>query len=56
MSPDLGGCLCWGCMLTLETETLFKNLPDMKIAVPIEELETTPLEKDVGINKLPVTF
>ncbi|KAK1826626.1 cytochrome P450 55A2 [Podospora conica] len=37
-------------------ETLFKNLPDLKIAVPIEELECTPLDKDVGIVKLPVTF
>lgn len=40
----------------METETLFKNLPDLKIGVPIEELETTPLEKDVGIVNLPVTF
>lgn len=40
----------------VQTETLFKNLPDLKIAVPIEELETTPLEKDVGIVNLPVTF
>jgi nitric oxide reductase len=40
----------------VETETLFKNLPDLKIAVPIEELDTTPLEKDVGIQTLPVTF
>ena len=35
---------------------MVKNLPDLKLAVPIEKLEYTPLDKDVGIQKLPVTF
>ncbi|KAL0936800.1 cytochrome p450 55a3 [Colletotrichum truncatum] len=36
--------------------TLFKKLPNLKIAVPIPELEYTPLHKDVGVAKLPVTW
>ncbi|KAK7725483.1 hypothetical protein SLS63_008086 [Diaporthe eres] len=36
--------------------TLFQRLPDLQIAVPISELEFTPLHKDVGVVKLPVTW
>ncbi|KAI8308666.1 Cytochrome P450 55A3 [Colletotrichum sp. SAR11_59] len=36
--------------------TLFHKLPNLKIAVPISELEFTPLHKDVGVVKLPVTW
>ncbi|KAH0439186.1 cytochrome p450 55a3 [Colletotrichum camelliae] len=36
--------------------TLFQKLPNLKIAVPIPELEFTPLHKDVGVVKLPVTW
>ncbi|KAF9871353.1 cytochrome p450 55a3 [Colletotrichum karsti] len=36
--------------------TLFQKLPELKIAVPISELEYTPLHKDVGVAKLPVTW
>ncbi|KAI5459316.1 cytochrome P450 55A3 [Mariannaea sp. PMI_226] len=42
----------------LETvfETLFARLPNLKVAVPLEELTYTPLHKDVGIAALPVTW
>jgi nitric oxide reductase len=43
-------------MISLNTATLFKRLPNLKIAVPIEGLEYTPLVKDVGIVSLPVTW
>lgn len=36
--------------------TLFRRLPGLKIAVPIDELEYTPLVRDVGIVSLPVTW
>lgn len=36
--------------------TLFQRLPDLKIAVREQELEFSPLHKDVGITYLPVTF
>ncbi|KAF0319642.1 cytochrome p450 55a3 [Colletotrichum asianum] len=36
--------------------TLFHKLPNLKIAVSISELEFTPLHKDVGVVKLPVTW
>ncbi|KAK3690222.1 cytochrome P450 [Podospora appendiculata] len=42
--------------LRIVFETLYKKLPDLKVAVPIEELEYTPLYRDVGIVKLPVTW
>ncbi|KAG8417529.1 hypothetical protein J3458_005026 [Metarhizium acridum] len=42
--------------LTTAFATLFQQLPDLKIAVPIEKLEFSPLHKDVGITHLPVTF
>jgi nitric oxide reductase len=31
-------------------------VPDLKLAVAIEDIEYTPLRRDVGIVKLPVTF
>ncbi|KAK3950613.1 cytochrome P450, partial [Pseudoneurospora amorphoporcata] len=36
--------------------TIFKKLPDLKIAVPMDKIEYTPLDRDVGIVKLPVTW
>ncbi|CAI0653034.1 unnamed protein product [Colletotrichum noveboracense] len=36
--------------------TLFHRLHNLKIAVLISELEFTPLHKDVGVVKLPVTW
>ncbi len=35
---------------------LYTKLPDLKIATPIDQIEYTPLERDVGIVKLPVTW
>lgn len=35
---------------------LFKKVPDLKLATAIKDIEYTPLERDVGIVKLPVTF
>jgi len=35
---------------------LFEKLPDLKLAVPMSEIKYSPLEKDVGITELPVTF
>jgi len=42
--------------LTSVFESLFKKVPNLKIATPISEIEYTPLERDVGIVKLPVTW
>jgi len=36
--------------------SLFKKLPDLKIAVPLDEIEYTPPTRDVGIVKLPVVW
>ncbi|CCC13159.1 unnamed protein product [Sordaria macrospora k-hell] len=36
--------------------TIFKKLPNLKIAVPMDKIEYTPLDRDVGIVKLPVTW
>jgi nitric oxide reductase len=35
---------------------LFKKVPNLKLATPIDKIEYSPLERDVGIVKLPVTF
>lgn len=37
-------------------ESLFKTFPNLKISVPIEEIEVTPRQRDVGIVKLPVQW
>ncbi|KAF4463804.1 cytochrome P450 55A1 [Fusarium albosuccineum] len=37
-------------------ETLFRTLPDLKVAIPLDEIECTPRRKDVGIVKLPVVW
>ncbi|KID66124.1 cytochrome P450, partial [Metarhizium brunneum ARSEF 3297] len=42
--------------LTTVFSTLFQQLPNLKISVPIPEIKYTPLHKDVGIQELPVTF
>ncbi|KAK4040112.1 cytochrome P450 [Parachaetomium inaequale] len=36
--------------------SLFEKVPDLKLATSIEEVEYTPLKRDVGIVKLPVTW
>lgn len=36
--------------------TLFQKLPNLKIAVPLEEVQYTPPTRDVGILQLPVVF
>jgi len=36
--------------------TLFKKLPNLKVAIPYENLKYTPPHKDVGIGELPVVF
>jgi nitric oxide reductase len=36
--------------------SLFKKVPNLKIAVPLADVEYTPLNRDVGIVRLPVTF
>ncbi|PHH90559.1 hypothetical protein CDD83_3285 [Cordyceps sp. RAO-2017] len=42
--------------LTTVFATIFRKLPQLKVAVPFEEINFTPLRKDVGIVDLPVTF
>ncbi|RMJ17177.1 Cytochrome P450 55A2 [Fusarium kuroshium] len=42
--------------LTTVFATLFKEFPDLKIAVPFEKINFTPLGGDVGVVDLPVTF
>ncbi|CAG8949364.1 hypothetical protein HYFRA_00004991 [Hymenoscyphus fraxineus] len=36
--------------------TLFKRLPNLRLAVPFEEVKYSPPHKDVGISELPVVF
>ncbi|KXH68703.1 cytochrome P450 55A1 [Colletotrichum salicis] len=36
--------------------TLFQKLPGLRIAVPVSDIEYTPLHKDVGVVKLPVAW
>ncbi|RFU82112.1 cytochrome p450 55a1 [Trichoderma arundinaceum] len=36
--------------------TLFRELPNLRLAVPISRINFTPLHKDVGIEDLPVIF
>jgi nitric oxide reductase len=36
--------------------TLFHKLPNLKVAVPMEEVKYTNPAKDVGITELPVTW
>lgn len=42
--------------LTTVFATIFKKLPNLKLAVGIDEVNYSPLLKDVGIVDLPVTF
>ncbi|KAF4415320.1 cytochrome P450 55A3 [Fusarium acutatum] len=37
-------------------ETLFKTLPNLRAAIPLEEIEYTPRNRDVGVAKLPVIW
>jgi fungal nitric oxide reductase len=36
--------------------TLFRKLPNLKLAVPFEKVTYSPPTKDVGITELPVVF
>ncbi|SPO06207.1 probable Cytochrome P450 55A3 [Cephalotrichum gorgonifer] len=36
--------------------TLFQRLPNLRTAIPIEDVEFTPLDRDVGVVKLPVVW
>ncbi|EON66399.1 cytochrome P450 55A3 [Coniosporium apollinis CBS 100218] len=42
--------------LEIVFSTLFQKLPNLRLAIPFEEIEYTPLDKDVGIVKLPVVW
>lgn len=42
--------------LTSVFEQLFKKLPNLKLATSIDKVEYSPLDRDVGVVKLPVTF
>ncbi|GMK53426.1 hypothetical protein CspeluHIS016_0100120 [Cutaneotrichosporon spelunceum] len=42
--------------LTAVFQTLYKRLPNLKPAVPIEDINYSPLDRDVGIVDLPVTY
>uniref|UniRef100_A0A0D2Y7T4 Cytochrome P450 55A1 n=1 Tax=Fusarium oxysporum (strain Fo5176) TaxID=660025 RepID=A0A0D2Y7T4_FUSOF len=42
--------------LTTVFSTLYQKFPDLKVAVPLEKINYTPLDRDVGIVDLPVTF
>ncbi|KAF5691804.1 cytochrome P450 monooxygenase 55A1 [Fusarium denticulatum] len=42
--------------LTTVFSTLYQKFPDLKVAVPLEKINYTPLNRDVGIVDLPVTF
>jgi nitric oxide reductase len=56
-------CTCWkpdqiltGFTDSSSAASLYQKLPDLKVAVPLEKVNYTPLSGDVGIVDLPVTF
>jgi nitric oxide reductase len=42
--------------LTCCTATIFQRLPNLKLAIPFEEIKWSPPKKDVGILELPVVW
>ncbi|KAF4960178.1 hypothetical protein FGADI_1197 [Fusarium gaditjirri] len=42
--------------LTTVFSTLYQKFPELKVAVPLEKINYTPLNRDVGIVDLPITF
>jgi len=36
--------------------TLWQKLPNLKLAIPFEEVKYSPPTRDVGISELPVVF
>jgi nitric oxide reductase len=36
--------------------TLFQKLPNLQVAVPMDQVKYTDLDKDVGITELPVKW
>ncbi|KAF5012755.1 hypothetical protein FDECE_1175 [Fusarium decemcellulare] len=42
--------------LTTVFSTIFKELPDLKVEVPLDKVNFTPLSGDVGVVDLPVSF
>jgi hypothetical protein len=36
--------------------TIVKKLPDLRVAIPLDDVEVSPRRKDVGILKLPVVW
>ncbi|PON25739.1 cytochrome P450 55A1 [Trichoderma gamsii] len=42
--------------LSIVFSTIFKELPNLELSVPINKINFTPLHKDVGIEDLPVVF
>ncbi|RDL29890.1 Uncharacterized protein BP5553_10517 [Venustampulla echinocandica] len=42
--------------LEIVFQTIFKTLPNLKIAIPLEEVKYSPPNMDVGIVELPITF
>lgn len=48
------GCTCLAD--NMWKATLFDRVPSLKLAKPIDEIEYTPLDRDVGIVKLPVSW
>ncbi|KAL6918463.1 hypothetical protein FSST1_009958 [Fusarium sambucinum] len=42
--------------LTTVFATLYQKFPNLKVAIPLSEVNYSPLSKDVGVVDLPVTF
>lgn len=43
-------------MRVLTAATLYQRLPGLKPAVPVDKIEYSPLERDVGVVRLPVVW
>lgn len=43
-------------MLIEAIATLFQRLPDLRLAVPFDQVEYSEPTKDIGITELPVVF
>jgi nitric oxide reductase len=40
----------------MDIATLWQKLPNLKLAIPFEDIKYSPAKKDVGISELPVEF
>lgn len=55
MSELLNSCRK-SLLILMSVATLWQRLPNLKLAIPFEEVKYSPPTKDVGIQELSVVF